>query len=620
VRRGLHIVRALAIAGAMALAACAPKEGPGLKVTVDLGNFVGQVQTMNVVIGADPDGFKSYMGPNVSHVGVRTEDVDGNGTLELVVQFVQPDATTSFRVATGNQATLTMSAHAMGFGTDDLIADATDSTSLSPGGEASVALHMAAASVGPIGAHTRTTDLGTATTDVTVLGAQAGSNIGALAVCDVDGDGAQDIIIGAPGDMIAGGSVGATGAVHIVWGGWPRNATVDLAQPDQPNADTHFYGTESAAQLGTAVACVDLDGDTYDDIIVGSPGADNGKGRIYVVFGRPNFRSSRPVDLTSPTTGAEIVWTTSSSPTAALGSVLFASARRPGIAPFILASELGTKTTHLLTDVRPATTGPKQLDASAADHPTFTGAVGWSLGAGDLDGDATTSNKLDVAIGDINYREATDMGMRRGRVYLFSNVDPAGTAPIDVATANTTITGKDKNSQLGTALLIADTLNQGEDLFVGAPADDTNGVVYLVAHSEYFFLSPTIQTGDTQAISGYEPGGFYGAALASTRAGSTSATGLRLAVGAPGVSRPGRIGVGAAYLYKAGADHMFRIYDQVYGKDAGDALGAAVAGGQLNSPATGQMNPDEIGDLVAAAPSAAGSVPGTGVVYVRFGQ
>src|SRR5690349_14342187 len=183
------------------------------------------VDTLKVVIGADMDGFNPYMGGNVSNVGVTTEDVDGDGKLELIVQFVQPDPTVSFRVETGNQAMLNMTAHAMAFGTDDLIASASDGASLPPGGEAAVALHLAT-DTSPISVHMRTTDLSTAPTDVAIQGAQAGPNIASLAVCDVDGDGAEDIIIGAPSEMSA--NLGSTGAVTIVWGGWQSGATVDL--------------------------------------------------------------------------------------------------------------------------------------------------------------------------------------------------------------------------------------------------------------------------------------------------------------------------------------------------------------------------------------------------------
>lgn len=613
--RRWHILRWLTVAAACAPAACSTKEGPGLKVTVDLAAFTGMVETMQVVIGADPDGFKPYAGPNVENVGVMTEDFDGDGrTLELILTFVQPDATESFRVETGNQAPLTMSAQAMAFNKDDMIASAMgEPKSLSPGGGSEIPLSLTAVGMNPINAHTRTQDLGTATPDVAIQGAQPTASIAALAVCDVDGDMNEDVIIGSPGDVSK--NLGATGAVTIVWGGWGMGTVVDLAQPDQPNAETHFYGAESAAQLGASVACVDLDGDSYDDIIIGSPGADSGRGRIYVVFGQPSFKSSRPVDLMmSSTTGAEIVWTTKTDG-AALGKTLFAVTRRAGIAPYILAAAPGAKVTHLFAGVRPGANGPQQLDADAADHPTFTGIAAAALAAGDLDGNATSSKKLDVALADPTYRDVSDAAMGRGRVYLFADVDPAATTPIDVAMAQPTVTGTAANSHLGAAVLIADTSGQGDDLYIGAPFDDDTGVVYLFPNNPNIFLPPTLTIDMTTAkIAGYDTGGFYGAALASTLAGSPNGTALRLVVGAPNVSRPGRTGVGAAYLYKTNSDRLFRIYDQIYGKAAGDALGTTVAGGQLN------LGTDSIGDLVAAAPNAAGSVSGTGVVYLRFGQ
>jgi hypothetical protein len=72
------------------------------------------------------------------------------------------------------------------------------------------------------------------------------------------------------------------------------------------------------------------------------------------------------------------------------------------------------------------------------------------------------------------------------------------------------------------------------------------------------------------------------------------------------------VAIGAAYLYKADILRKFRIFEQVYGKTAGDALGTSVAGGQLDAGG--------IGDLVTAAPNAAGSDSGSGIVYVRYGQ
>src|SRR5262249_18822048 len=162
---------------------------------------------------------------------------------------------------------------------DDLIASADgDAPPLAAGGESTVDLRLAQDS-SPIGAKTRTTDLETAPTDVALLGRAANVNMSSLAVCDVDGDMHEDIVIGSPADD-GPLELGGTGAVTVVWGGWPSGTTLDLAA-DQPNVASRFFGAESAAHLGTAVACVDLDGDGYDDIIAGAPGADNGRGRVY---------------------------------------------------------------------------------------------------------------------------------------------------------------------------------------------------------------------------------------------------------------------------------------------------------------------------------------------------
>jgi hypothetical protein len=596
---------------AAAVAACSTEEGPGLKITVDLGNFKSAA-SMKVAISVDQGGFVYQMPDNVKGVDVTTEDLDGDGALELIAEFLRPDPTVSFRVTADSQSELHMSVKAMAFDHDDMIASAGNAAPpLPPGGESSIALRLDPA-MSPIGANTRTTDLGTAATDVAVWGRQANVNMSSLAVCDVDGDLQQDIVIGAPGDD---GLLSATGAVYIVWGGWAPETTVDLASANAKA--TVFYATASAERLGAAVACVDLNGDGAGDIIAGAPGAVLGRGRVYAVFGRLNFRANRPIDLASTTaSGPEIVWTTATAD-ARLGSALFAVAPSPGFAPFILASAPGALVTHLFADVRPSTSVPsRQVDADAADHPTFTGIAAAALAAGDLDGQPATGKPLEIAIGDPGYRLATDTAMRRGRVYLFANVAPTSTAPIDAASASPTITGKDKSSQLGTSLLIADTSGNGEDLLIGAPGDDSTGVVYVFKHTTGLLLPTELSTTDLDnvvPIAGYEPGGLFGSALASTRAGSANGVGLRLAVGAPNVSRGSdRVAIGAAYLYKADTLRKFRIFEQVYGKAAGDALGTSVAGGQLDG--------DGIGDIAAAAPNAAGSDSGTGIVYVRYGQ
>jgi len=105
---------------------------------------------------------------------------------------------------------------------------------------------------------------------------------------DVDGDGIADLVLGAPGGVQ--GDDG--GAVYIVMGrveGWPTSVW---------EADVVLEGATPYDYSGQSVAIVgDVDGDGVDDLAVGQPGNDDhvyGGGRSYVVLGRG---AGWPVDL-----------------------------------------------------------------------------------------------------------------------------------------------------------------------------------------------------------------------------------------------------------------------------------------------------------------------------------
>lgn len=92
---------------------------------------------------------------------------------------------------------------------------------------------------------------------------------------DFNGDGYEDVLTGAPGATV-GGKSGA-GVVTVQYGG-PKGVTTS-ARVFSQNTSGVPGAAETGDAFGRAVASGDLDGDGYDDAVVGIPGEDlNGVG------------------------------------------------------------------------------------------------------------------------------------------------------------------------------------------------------------------------------------------------------------------------------------------------------------------------------------------------------
>ncbi|MFP3988971.1 VCBS repeat-containing protein [Streptomyces sp. E11-3] len=125
-------------------------------------------------------------------------------------------------------------------------------------------------------------------------GGENGDGFGAdLDLGDINGDGHLDLVVGSPGENLAG--VVDTGAATVLYGaadgsGITGQGSKFLSQdtPGVPNSN------EQNDYFGTDVRITDLNGDGRGDVVIGAPGENGGNGAVYAL------RSGADGSLTSP--------------------------------------------------------------------------------------------------------------------------------------------------------------------------------------------------------------------------------------------------------------------------------------------------------------------------------
>lgn len=392
---------------------------------------------------------------------------------------------------------------------------------------------------------------------------------------DIDGDGRDDLLVGAPAvERDDDGTMASAGKAWLFYG---------PIVPDSHPRSIVFSGISPGDTLGTSLAHGDFNRDGLNDVAVGGgmPTAanPNASGFVSVVYGpfTGDVALSRGTLLGNyelgDAFGASLVvgdFTDDGSDDLVVGSPLSQDIED--------SADMG-----IVVVYAGSTNGITNEDVSSI----IIGATGAHLGEALTRGDANGDGADDLLVG---APPANGIEEGAGAAYLFYGPFGESTS-VSVVDADSTFLGSNSNDKLGTSVDLDDLDQDGyDDVIIGAPGYDDSGLDAGVA---YVYLS----TEEFAVLYGEQPGSRAGTSVAFAHDLNDDGA-YDLVVGAPGYDEAAAIDAGRSYLMLGPVDgsHSLGASDHLTGYLPNMRLGQAVLGDT-------ELTGDSLADFVVGAPN-----------------
>ncbi len=294
-------------------------------------------------------------------------------------------------------------------------------------------------------------------------------------VGDVNNDGKEDLLIGAPQNKKSGLK---SGAAYLIFGEFP----MPEGNTSLEDSDVIFLGETNFDFAGTVVSRIgDVNGDNISDFAIAAPYTGNVSGKIYIFFGKSgNWQKQIHLSNADASFIGEAAGDSAGIKVAAIGDIngdgcddFIVSAPRynahhaeVGKVYVILGKKNGWTNNASLADVNISFVGEYERDL-----------VGISVsGIGDLNGD----NVPDFAIG-APYRDQNQPS-NNGKVYLFWGGANKWGKNTDISTADASLIGAAENDMFGFSLSNGGDINGDgiSDFAVKAVPSQGNIKIYII--------------------------------------------------------------------------------------------------------------------------------------------